>query len=138
MAATLYSFAVIRRLQKRLKEADEYAKQSLSQCEALGLRAFTALVLYEQSRINALQHEFDRAYELCSKSIVLFRELGRTFNLVYALNHLGKLCQDMGEIDNARKQWMDALTIARSLEHPLAGEIDEHLAMLSTQQSGCF
>jgi tetratricopeptide (TPR) repeat protein len=127
LAATYYSLAVVARLQSNLQRASYYIGKGMPLFERLGMKAFTALACYEQSRIHALQEDFAAAKRLGVQSLELFRETQQIFNLVYVLNHLGVLCSRHDQEHEGWAFWHEALTIAEEQAHPLAAEIRQHM-----------
>ena len=123
MAAVLHTLAVIARLQNQLDRAEEYNERALRRFKEMGLDGFTALSLYERSKIQAARNHGPAAFKTGLESLRIARGTGQIFNVVVVLNHLAKLCDRLDKQADALAYDREAVELAARHSHPMWEEI---------------
>jgi len=124
LAAAYYTMAVISRRQLDLQSAQDYAEKSLSLLRRMGDRKTQGIVLYEMSIIKEASSEYEIAKELGLQSYELLRESQDEYNLVHVLSHLSDVCEHLQERSEAAKYKLEALKIARRINHSMTMSLE--------------
>jgi len=119
LGAVYCNLAVVARLQKNFTVARSYAETGLNLLQLTGHRQFEAITYYELSRIHINTKDYELALDKGLKSLSLLREINDNFNIVYVLRHLGDVCMETSEQEQALIYWQEGLSIAEIQAHPL-------------------
>jgi tetratricopeptide (TPR) repeat protein len=119
LPTVLAHLADIHRLQGKLLEARHEAEQGMDLAKRMGDRKQQAHFLYRLSRIDRDNAQFDLAILESQQSLHLCRKLGDRLGEIYIQDHLGQIYIQLGQEDEARQVWLDALSLAEAINHPL-------------------
>ncbi len=97
----------------RLDEAEEQFDRALERAEAAGSPLLVARVELSRARLDRRHGKPTRAVEALRRAVGAFSEAGHVQGRAIALNNLGVLHRDRGELAQARALLTDALDIRR-------------------------
>ncbi|MEM7118250.1 MAG: tetratricopeptide repeat protein [Chloroflexota bacterium] len=119
LAATLYLFTAVYRLQKQYDKAKAYAEQGLELFEQMGNLRFQGLILLELGNTLHEADELENALSVCQKSLKIFTSLDDKVCIFLTRLLWGDCLQLQEHPDEARNQWYFALELAEQLSSSL-------------------
>lgn len=102
--------------QENLRQAAEFAQESLVLARTMGNRPDIAEALFHIANTKAIQGDLAQAIVSFQELLVLVRELGNKHNIATALGNLGELALSQGDYAQAEALAHESLQIARELD----------------------
>jgi DNA-binding SARP family transcriptional activator/predicted ATPase len=115
----LGTLAEVHRRQGNLDAARAEAETFLHLVRRMGDRKSQAHALFRLSQIDADRHDYAAAEHNAALSLELCRQLHDRWGEVYVAHHLGGVYIELRQPDDAHHLWLDALSLAESIQHPL-------------------
>ena len=128
LALALETACEIHRRRGELALARRDGETSLALLRQMGDRKGHAHALFRLCQIDADLKDYTLALREGEQSLALCRELQDPLGTLYVLRHLGDVRQQLGQTDQAKELWAEALSIASNLKQPhIAESLSERL-----------
>jgi DNA-binding SARP family transcriptional activator/tetratricopeptide (TPR) repeat protein len=113
--------------------------EAITECEAaeklMEHEAHVGETLAETLAIASKAHhqagDLDQARSRAEQVVAIQREMRDQHGLAGSLQRLGAIHRDRGDLNSARRAWMDAVDILRKLDDPAANQVETLLAALA-------
>lgn len=129
LTSTLSTLAEIHRRQGRLVDARQEAEKGLTLARKMGSRKSQAHYLYRLSTVDADANQLQTALAEAISGLAICRDLPDRWGSVYYLEHLGRLYMRLDQSAQGRQMWLEALTLAEEIQHPLLSALRESLKL---------
>jgi tetratricopeptide (TPR) repeat protein len=116
IAASLNQLGLVAHSQGDHDQAEQFLSRALELSRELEDRYSIAASLDGLGLVNMAQGRYDEAQSLLQESMALWREIGEQGNLAQTLTHLGTALLQAGDKANARRHYLDALSMAREMQ----------------------
>jgi predicted ATPase/predicted negative regulator of RcsB-dependent stress response len=116
IAAALTQLGFVAYSQGEYDQAEQYLSEALELSRALEDRASIALALDGLGLVKTAQGQPDEAQFLLQESIALWKEIGEQGSLAQTLNHLGDALLNVGDKAEARRHFLNALSVASEMQ----------------------
>jgi len=117
LSAALYCLVCVSMNQGAFELAKRYSHDCLELLRRMGLRDTEGQLLLQLSKIHIGLNDYQAALESALKSLEIHRELQNKLNCAQTLKTLGDLYQHLGQLENGKLTWQEALTISEAINH---------------------
>ena len=116
IASSLSQLGLVAYTLGNYEQADQFLSDALALSQTCEDRGSIAAALDGLGMVKTAQGQYGEAQSLLEQSSALCKEIGEQGNLAQTLNHLGVALLRAGDKDGARRQFLDALSVANNMQ----------------------
>ena len=104
-------------LRQEYDKADKLAQESLEIFRRCGNRRYEAMILNELSLNYLALNIPEKSLSLTKQALKIYRQIEDRLGYAYAMRHLGDIYKKLGQTQQSRDAWLEALEIGNYLNH---------------------